>query len=81
MASTFNPSVAQRKYVYGIVLAAIPVLAGLGVVLPGGESAVLLLLAAVLGLPTAGLALANTKPGAKDETAAESAPPVQGYPL
>ena len=51
---------AIRKYVYGVVLAMIPVLVGFGLISPEQVQLWLNLAAAVLGLGTTGLAVANT---------------------
>ncbi|MCQ1951632.1 hypothetical protein NNX28_17070 [Arthrobacter sp. zg-Y859] len=63
-----------RKWIYGIVAAAIPVLVILGFV--GGEDTQvwLNLAAAVLGLGTAGLAAPNTAPVRAESTPKQEAP-------
>lgn len=50
-----------RRYIYMIVIAAIPILTAAGIALPGGEDQWLLLAAAILGVGQGGLALANVR--------------------
>ncbi|PBC38460.1 hypothetical protein CJ179_38300 [Rhodococcus sp. ACS1] len=62
----FQPTVAQRAYLYKIVLTLIPVLVILGVALPGDIDVYFALAAAVLGVPATGVALSNVSEGPKD---------------
>lgn len=50
----------HRKYIYGIVVALIPVFVATGLLVPGMDQTILLLASALLGLPAAGLAVKNT---------------------
>jgi hypothetical protein len=63
-----NP--ATRRYVYGIAIAAIPLLVILGVITADQSQVYLNLAAAVLGLGTASLALPNTPKASGDPEAA-----------
>lgn len=54
------PDPAVRKYLYGVVVAMIPVLVGFGLVSPEQVQLWLNLAGAVLGLGTTVLAVANT---------------------
>lgn len=57
-----------RKYVYGVVLAVLPLLVVLGVLDEGISAQVALIAAAVLGVAEGGLALSNVEkaPDAQD---------------
>lgn len=55
-----NPQ--NRKYIYGIVTALIPILVATGLILPGISDLIVALVAAVLGLGSSALATANTHP-------------------
>lgn len=57
-----------RKWIYGIVAAAIPVLVILGVLAAEDTQVWLNLAAAVLGLGAAGLAVPNTAPAVEEPT-------------
>lgn len=57
---TFIQNPRHRKYVYGIVLAAIPLLVLFGLITEDEVQVYLNLAAAILGLGSAGLALPNT---------------------
>lgn len=50
----------HRKYVYNVVAALIPILIATGFLVPGVSDLVLVAVAAVLGLGSAGLASVNT---------------------
>lgn len=50
----------KRKYIYGIVLAVLPLLVAYGILDDGTAGTVALIAAAVLGVGESGLALANT---------------------
>lgn len=50
----------RRKYIYGIVLAALPLLVTFGILDDGTAGQVALIAAAVLGVGESALALANT---------------------
>lgn len=52
-----------RRYIYIVVLAAIPLLLAYGVIGPDGAQPWTNLIAALLGMPAAGLASANTPDG------------------
>lgn len=62
---------AVRKWIYGIVVALVPVLVATGFIFPGLDQTLLLLVAAILGVPAVGLAAKNTDTStneAEDET-------------
>lgn len=66
MHMAFQPTPAQRDYIYKVAIAAIPVLTVLGVVLPGDADTWLALVAAVLGVGGLGVAKANVSEGPRD---------------
>ena len=74
----FTPE--TRRYIYGIVTAASPLIISAGIVSEGIVQQVLLVIAAVLGITTPALAVANVpKPEAKVEEVIVPLPPqVQG---
>lgn len=55
-----NISPKTRKYIYGIVIALLPLLVAYGILDDGTAGQVALIAAAVLGVGESGLALANT---------------------
>ncbi len=60
MPSRIIHDTKTRKYIYGVVVAAIPLLVTLGVLTEDVAGQVALIAAAVLGVGTSGLAAANT---------------------
>lgn len=56
---------AIRRYVYGVVAAAIPILLLVGLITPDFVTPILNVTAAILGLGTAALALPNTPKSAQ----------------
>lgn len=69
---------AIRRYVYGIVVAAIPILLLVGLITPDYVQPLLNAAAAVLGLGTAALALPNTPKDVPAESEAVTEPSSDG---
>lgn len=74
----FTPE--TRRYIYGIVTAASPLIIAAGLASEGTVQQVLLVIAAILGIATPSLAVANVpKPVEKvEEVIVAPQPPVQG---
>lgn len=56
-------SPATRRYIYGVAVAVVPLLVGLGIVEDGTAGLALQVVGALLAMGTAGLAAANTPEG------------------
>ena len=69
---------AIRRYVYGIVMAAIPILLLVGLITPDYVQPILNAAAAVLGLGTAALARPNTPKSSTPDSEAATAAPAAG---
>lgn len=71
---------ALRRYIYGIVAAAIPLLLLLGLITPDAVTPILNVAAALLGLGTAALALPNTPKSAQPAPEAVTEAPAASGP-
>lgn len=69
---------ANRRAIYAVVMAALPILAAAGIALPGGQEAWLLLVAAILGVGQAGVAYKNVNPDETPEGPMRPLPAVTG---
>lgn len=68
---TFTPE--TRRYIYTVLLAVYPVLALIGVNLPGDQNTWFVLAAAILGVSQSGFNIINTKPqGSVEDTPVEN---------
>lgn len=72
----FTPE--TRRYIYGIVTAASPLIISAGIVSEGTVQQVLLVIAAILGVATPSLAVANVPKPVEKVEAITPQPPVQG---
>lgn len=76
----FTPE--TRRYIYGIVTAASPLIISAGIVSEGTVQQVLLVIAAILGVTTPALAVANVpKPEPVVEEVIVPVPPAQQGPV